>query len=91
MAETDHAARLRYLFWVELTREERHQVLADLGFLEDTRDISLPIVRGAKRASEETPHALWDAIMARLPEDARETNPFEAPPPEIASLDTQSD
>jgi predicted MPP superfamily phosphohydrolase len=73
-------ARLRYLFWTELTWQQRLKVLVAADVLPQTtvrpipqtmEKLALSSARSAGRLGD-----LWDAVMANLPEARRQPNPY---------------
>jgi hypothetical protein len=75
--------RLRYLFWRYLDWRQRLKVLVDVDALPKTADQPLPqtmerIALETAAKSDETLHALWEAVMLLIPEEKRGTNPFQS-------------
>lgn len=74
--------RLRYLFWKHLDLSERLKVLVELNILPPNLNQPLPqtmerlALENANKEGTFKLKELWVAIMARVPEDQREANPF---------------
>lgn len=78
--QTREFDRLRYMFWRHLTWQDRLKVLVELELLPERATKPLPqtIERlGLDAARSQRKLAqLWDAIMEKVPEEDRESNPF---------------
>jgi hypothetical protein len=78
--DNDSFIRLRYLFWKHLDWSARLKVLVELDIL--PANLNQPIPQTLERLALENASKsgklkeLWSAIMDRIPEDQRETNPF---------------
>ncbi len=72
-------ARLEFLFWKKIQRDERSQILVDLKILPE---IENEIIRTWMRQglhlarNKEMLHVLWEKVMTYLPPKDREENPF---------------
>ncbi len=80
VSEEDHRfARLQYLFWKKIQRDERLQILIDLNILPDIENevIQTWIRHGLNMArNRKRLHELWEKVMAYLPHEEHEENPF---------------
>ena len=79
-SEDERFARLRYFFWRYLDWRQRLSVLSSLDILPRTAE--RPVPQTMERLALETARTqrklapLWDAVMQRVPEGERGTNPF---------------
>ncbi len=74
--------RLRYLFWKHLGWSERVKILVELDLLPTNLNQPIPqtmerlALENASKEGNQKLKELWDAIMALIPEEQREVNPF---------------
>jgi hypothetical protein len=80
MNDEEPFTRLRYLFWKYLDWSARLKVLADLDVLPSNLSQPIPQIMerlALKNARDEGKlSAIWEAVMAFVPEGQREPNPF---------------
>jgi 3',5'-cyclic AMP phosphodiesterase CpdA len=83
VADAENFAKLRFLFWRYLSREQRVDSLIALGLLTERARHRLPSFMEQEAfadAGDDTSllSALWDRTIPHVPEDQRSPNPFKA-------------
>lgn len=70
--------RLRFIFWKKLDRQQRVRVLVELGMVPDEFQLTpVWLHRGVEAARHQGKlRDMWDSVMAHLPSDQQEPNPF---------------
>ncbi len=83
VADAENFAKLRFLFWRYLTREQRVDALIALGLLTERARHRVPSFMEQEAFSDagDDPtllSALWERTLPNVPEDQRSPNPFKA-------------